>query len=254
MSRIRRLASGGPGARRKIVSARVRKALENGVHSVVFQPIVELESGTPVGVEALSRFEGPPDQGPQEWFADAGGIGLRYELELAAVRKALAHLPRIPDKLFLSVNVSPETLCSHRLHWLLSGSEPARVVVEITEHAPMEDYDAVDRSLAALRELGVRLAIDDAGAGFASLRHVLSLDPEVIKLDRTLTSRIESDPSRQALAAGLISFADAIGATIVVEGVERAAEAETLRKLGVGYGQGFYFARPMPLAAFARAS
>jgi EAL domain-containing protein (putative c-di-GMP-specific phosphodiesterase class I) len=95
---------------------------------------------------------------------------------------------------------------------------------------------------------GVRLAIDDAGAGFASLRHILRLDPDFIKLDQTLIRGIAKDRSKQALAAGLISFAEKIGATIVAEGIETAGELSALAQLGVRYGQGFYLARPVPLA------
>ena len=93
----------------------------------------------------------------------------------------------------------------------------------------------------------MRLAVDDAGAGFASLRHILRLAPDFIKLDRTLIDGIERDRSRQALAAGLISFADKIEATIIAEGIERSAEVDALTALGVDYGQGFFIARPAPL-------
>jgi EAL domain-containing protein (putative c-di-GMP-specific phosphodiesterase class I) len=121
----------------------------------------------------------------------------------------------------------------------------------MTEHARIDDYKGVNGALARIRELGVRLAIDDAGAGFASLRHILRLAPEIIKLDRTLIDRIESDRSRQALAAGLISFAEKIEATIIAEGIERSAEVEALLNLGVSYGQGFFFAKPAPLAGLS---
>jgi EAL domain-containing protein (putative c-di-GMP-specific phosphodiesterase class I) len=122
-----------------------------------------------------------------------------------------------------------------------------RVVVEITEHAPIANYDTFNEGLAAVRALGVRLAIDDAGAGFASLRHILQLRPELIKLDTTLIAAIESDRSQQALAAGIISFADGIGATVVAEGIEHAAALDALRRLGVPLGQGFHLGRPAGL-------
>ena len=120
-------------------------------------------------------------------------------------------------------------------------------MVEITEHAPIDDYESLRDALAACASSASALAIDDAGAGFASLRHILRLEPELIKLDRTLIDGIESDRSRQALAAGLISFAEKIDATIVAEGIERPAEVEKLAELGVRYGQGYFFARPAPL-------
>jgi EAL domain-containing protein (putative c-di-GMP-specific phosphodiesterase class I)/DNA-binding NarL/FixJ family response regulator len=228
---------------------RIRSALEQeGALSMVFQPICTLGGGDPVGVEALARFRGPPVRRPERWFEEAEAVGLRRELELAAIKSAVAELERLPAGLYLSVNASPETLRSAALRKLLARTDGERIVVELTEHARIDDYKGVNGALARIRELGVRLAIDDAGAGFASLRHILRLAPEIIKLDRTLIDQIETDRSRQALAAGLISFASRIDATIIAEGIERSAEVEALLNLGVSYGQGFFFAKPAPLA------
>jgi EAL domain-containing protein (putative c-di-GMP-specific phosphodiesterase class I)/DNA-binding NarL/FixJ family response regulator len=225
---------------------RIRRALDEDMLHTVFQPICTL-AGSTVGAEALARFRGPPSRGPVRWFAEADEVGLLRELELAAVRAALAALPALPDHVYLSVNVSPGTLATPGFLRLIAASDGARVVVEITEHARIHDYESLQESLVAVRELGARVAIDDAGAGFASLRHILRLEPEFIKLDRTLIDGIEGDRSRQALAAGLISFAEKIDATIVAEGIERPAEVDALAELGVRYGQGFFFARPAPL-------
>jgi EAL domain-containing protein (putative c-di-GMP-specific phosphodiesterase class I) len=228
---------------------RIRRLLEeDGAFKMVFQPICALDDSGPVGVEALARFQGPPVRGPERWFEEAGAVGLRRELELKAIRTAVAQLDRLPAELYLAVNASPQTLRSAALFKLLSRIDGRRVVVEVTEHARIDDYKAVNAALSRIRELGVRLAIDDAGAGFASLRHILRLGPEIVKLDRTLIDRIESDRSRQALAAGLISFAEKIDATIIAEGIERRAEVSALGDLGVSYGQGFFFAKPAPLA------
>ena len=225
---------------------RVRRAVEEGVLRMVFQPICTL-AGETVGAEALSRFDCEPRQGPERWFAEAAEAGLELELELAAVRAALAALPSLPGSLYLAVNVSPSTLASTALRPLLEQTDGARVVVEVTEHARIDDYESLRESLAALRAIGTRIAIDDAGAGFASLRHILRLAPEFIKLDRTLINGIEANSSLQALAAGLTSFAQRIDATIIAEGIERAPEVEMLAELGVRYGQGYFFARPAPL-------
>lgn len=227
----------------------IRRMLsEDGALKMVFQPICALDGSGAVGVEALARFQGPPVRGPERWFEEAEAVGLRRELELAAIKTAVADLDQVPDELFLAVNASPQTLRSAALLKLLSRVDGSRIVVEVTEHARVDDYRAVNVALARIRDLGVRLAIDDAGAGFASLRHILRLAPEIVKLDRTLIDRIESDRSRQALAAGLISFAEKIDATIVAEGIERQAEVSALGDLGVSYGQGFFFAKPAPLA------
>jgi EAL domain-containing protein (putative c-di-GMP-specific phosphodiesterase class I)/DNA-binding NarL/FixJ family response regulator len=225
---------------------RIRRVLDDNLLHTVYQPICTL-AGSTVGAEALARFRGPPSRGPLRWFAEADEVGLLRELELAAVRVALTALPDLPEHIFLSVNVSPSTLATAGFLRLIAGSDSARVVVEITEHARINDYDSLGEALDAVRAFGVRVAIDDAGAGFASLRHILRLEPEFIKLDRTLIDGIEADRSRQALAAGLISFAEKIDATIVAEGIERPAEVEALSDLGVRYGQGYFFARPAPL-------
>lgn len=233
--------------RRERREVRIRRAIEDEtVLRIVFQPICKL-GGDPVGVEALSRFDIPPKRGPERWFAEASEVGLRRELELAAVRKALEQLPLVAADMFLSVNVSPETLMAAPLRKLLEAVDGARIVVEVTEHAPIEDYDRLGAAVDRLRDRGVRLAVDDAGAGFASLRHILRLAPDFIKLDRTLIAGIETDRSRQALAAGLISFAGKIDATIVAEGIERPDELAALKALGVAYGQGFFLACPGPL-------
>ena len=234
--------------RRRVRESRVRKAIESdGALGVVFQPIYDLAAGTTVGVEALARFHIAPERPPDRWFAEAGEVGLRRELELAALDTALSHLSELPKGLFLSVNISPATLRGAPFRRAIDSVDAKSVVVEVTEHMPVQDYDALNAALDRVRGLGVRLAIDDAGAGFASLRHILQLAPDFVKLDHTLIDDIERDRSHQALAAGLISFAQKIDATIVAEGIERNAQLRALRELGVNCGQGFLLAPPAPL-------
>jgi len=124
-----------------------------------------------------------------------------------------------------------------------------RIVLEITEHSPVSDYDVLRRALEPLRELGVRVAIDDVGAGFASMRHVLRLDPDLLKLDMTLTRAIDADTSRHALVVALVAFAAQVGAGVVAEGVETQEELSALEDAGVQFAQGFLLARPGPLPA-----
>lgn len=231
--------------RLRLRTARIRRAARSvNALTIFLQPIRTLESGVTAGVEALARFERPPRRSPDRWFAEASEVGLRTQLELVAARKALAILAELPAGLFLSVNVSPRTVAAASFRRLLDAVAGDRVVLEVTEHAPIEDYERLNTVLARIRADGVRLAIDDAGAGFASLRHILLLEPDFIKLDGTLIAGIEQDLSKQALATGLISFAGKIGATIVAEGIERAEELAELRALGVDYGQGYYLGRP----------
>lgn len=234
--------------RRRVSKSQIRRVIrDDTAFAMVFQPIVELRSRAVVGAEALARFTGQPVRGPNVWFAEATKLGLGVELELAAVAKALAALHELPDEVYLTVNVSPTTLASTGFHALVAKARGGQLVAEITEHALVEDYDRVVGAVGKLRALGMRLAVDDAGAGFASFRHILNLKPELIKLDLTLIRSIDRDCSRQALAASLISFADNYGATIIAEGIEHTRELEKLGELGVGYGQGYLLGRPAPL-------
>jgi EAL domain-containing protein (putative c-di-GMP-specific phosphodiesterase class I)/DNA-binding NarL/FixJ family response regulator len=230
------------------VERRIRKALDDErALEMVFQPIIGLEKGDMVGAEALARFSARPLRPPNVWFAEAAVVGLRAELELAAIRKALDRLPEIPEPTYITVNVSPATLAKPEFIKLVSRAEPTRIVAEVTEHAPIDDYARVGGALSKLRKLGVRLAIDDAGAGYSSLRHILELSPDLIKLDISLIRDIGRDRSKEALAAGLISFAAKSGATIIAEGIESSEEARALVELGVAYGQGYFLCRPGPL-------
>jgi EAL domain-containing protein (putative c-di-GMP-specific phosphodiesterase class I) len=226
---------------------RIRRALEEDSVSMVFQPIVNLQDGATVGVEALARFGGEPEHSPVMWFEEAEAIGLRTDLELVAVKAALAQLSKIPLPIYLSVNVSPRTIMSPRFLELLSDVAARRVVVEITEHAPVDDYGALKAAIRRLHALGARVAIDDTGAGLASLAHIHRLEPDVIKIDISLTHGIDQDPVRRSLASSLVDFGHGIDAATTAEGIETKAEEETLRSLGVGFGQGWYLARPGPL-------
>jgi EAL domain-containing protein (putative c-di-GMP-specific phosphodiesterase class I)/CheY-like chemotaxis protein len=228
-------------------SVRAHRVIEGEGLTMALQPIVDLRSGRVEGVEALARFDPPPDWGPREWFEEAEAIGLRVELEQAALTRCLAGLDRLPDHWFLSVNLSPDAITSEGVLRLLRQEPATRIVLEITEHAQVADYAELLEVLGDFRSRGGRLAIDDAGAGFASLRHVLVLLPDVIKLDISLTQGIDRDRNRRALASAMISFAGEIGATIIAEGIETRDELDSLRSLGVRYGQGFYLGRPRRL-------
>jgi EAL domain-containing protein (putative c-di-GMP-specific phosphodiesterase class I) len=127
------------------------------------------------------------------------------------------------------------------------GSPRERIVLELTEHAPVDDYDALREEMASLRESGIRFAVDDVGAGFSSLRHVVSLRPEFIKLDIALTLGVERDTVRTALVSTMVSFADRAGTTVIAEGIETRAQLEILQELGVALGQGFLLGRPGPM-------
>ena len=212
--------------------------------SVAHQPFVDLNSGEVDGWEALARFEGPPHRSPSEWFEDAWEVGLGFELELLATTRSLMTLPQLDPGHLLALNVSPAVAADPRLAEVLGPGSLARLVLEITEHAPVDDYEALSEALRPLRQRGLRLAVDDAGAGYAGLRHLLKLSPNLIKLDMELTQGIEGDRARIALASAMITFASEIDAEIIAEGIETEGELKALQALGVQRGQGYLLGRP----------
>jgi EAL domain-containing protein (putative c-di-GMP-specific phosphodiesterase class I) len=223
----------------------VREVLATGDLRTVFQPVVRLGTGEVVAVEALSRFEPARFPTPGHAFAAAGAGGVGVELELLAARRALTRVPALPDGLRLSVNLSAEALLDPRTAELLLPFGSA-IGVEVTEHTPVHDYDALVAVTERLKAGGLQVAVDDAGAGFSSLRHVLQLRPTTIKLDLALVRGIDADPVRRALVRAVADVAAVLGSGLVAEGVETAAERDALLALGVRYGQGYLLGRPGP--------
>lgn len=234
---------------RREVRSRIEEILQGERLTSVYQPLIDLETGSVVGFECLSRFPAVPQQGPDVWFAEAASAGLGIDLELRAVERAFAAFDVLPEHVYLAANVSPNAILSGKLAALLGNRPLARVVLELTEHETITDYQMIAETLRPLRDSGVRIAVDDAGAGYASFRHILRLQPDYIKLDRSLISNIQTDLALQALATAFIRFASDTGGRIVAEGVETREELETLRKLGVKKAQGYYFSKPLPLSA-----
>ena len=252
-SREEELAGAGR-AQRERLSGRIRRLIGGEGLDVALQPIVDLASGEVVGAEALARFtdaSGKPIP-TESCFLDAHALGLGLELELAAVRLALDAHDRLPEGMYLALNASPSVLAGDELLDLLSRHDRRPLVVELTEHQQVEDYFALVRALDELRRHDVRVAIDDVGSGFSSFRHVTRVNPEILKLDRSLVCGIDDDPVRQSLAAAIVSFAADVGAVVVSEGIESEAELSCLRELAVGLGQGFFLGRPNLGAVEAR--
>jgi PAS domain S-box-containing protein len=222
----------------------VQESLDPSAFTPFFQPIVALDSRLVAGYEALTRFSPSNGDllGPIVAFAAAARVGLGLELEIVTLRAALVAADVLPPEAFVSLNVSPELLMSGRLAELLAGHE-RQVVLEITEHVAISDYAGLRRSLIGLGPR-VRLAVDDAGAGFASFRHILELAPDFVKLDIDLVRGIDTDPARQALVAGMTHFATDRGLHLIAEGIETKAELATLRSLGLEFGQGYLLGRP----------
>ena len=203
-----------------------------------------LASGEIVGYEALTRFaDGTP---PDEMIAAAHSVGLGLELEVDCIAAALDASESLSPHIWLSLNASPEVILGSRdLAHLLAGRE-RKIVLEVTEHALITDYPAFGRALAASGP-NVRLAVDDAGAGFASLRHVVELRPQFLKVDISLVRHADADMTRQAMIAGLRHFAERAGCVVIAEGIEERAELNILRELGISLGQGYLLGRPQPL-------
>jgi EAL domain-containing protein (putative c-di-GMP-specific phosphodiesterase class I) len=226
--------------RRTRLRARMRSVIDRGVVPV-FQPIVDLSTGGVAGVEAFSRFE---RGSPQQWFREAADVGMREVLETAAIRAAVGILNEMPEDVYLSLNVSPLTLLRPETGRLLQAASLPRIVIEMTEAAMTLDHTIVSRRLQPLRQAGARLAVDDAGSGNTSLRQLLLLHPDIIKIDTSVTSGIQHGRARRALAEALVAFARETGSTVVAEGIESEAELEAVRECGVTHGQGFHLARP----------
>jgi EAL domain-containing protein (putative c-di-GMP-specific phosphodiesterase class I)/ActR/RegA family two-component response regulator len=225
---------------------RIEGVLETEDMEIIFQPIIDLTTSSVAGHEALARFSAEPMRPPNEWFAEAEEVGLGAQLEMLAVRSALSQLGQLPDRTYVSINVAPSTATHTELADLVEPYHD-RVVVELTEHDQVDQYDQLRAALERMRQAGIRIAIDDAGSGYASLKHILRLNPDIIKLDIDLTRNIHRDRARRALAAALVAFAASIGASITAEGIETVDELDTVRELGISCGQGYYLGRPARL-------
>jgi EAL domain-containing protein (putative c-di-GMP-specific phosphodiesterase class I) len=207
----------------------------------VFQPIVDIVRKRIVGYEALTRFD--DEAAPDARFAAAARVGLGLDLEIATLEHALTAARALPRHQWLDINASPSlVLAAEPLRTLLRGAD-RRIVLEITEHSAIDDYTAFRSRLAALGQ-HVSVAVDDVGAGYADLRHVVELDPAFVKIDRALIHGVDRDPARQAIVVGMESFGRTGRHRIVAEGIETEAELHTLVALGVQLGQGFLLGRP----------
>ncbi|WP_120077145.1 EAL domain-containing protein [Aurantiacibacter odishensis] len=227
---------------------RVEAMLDGHAVTMFQQPIHDLKSGKPVGVECLARFPDLTKRGPQAWFDDAERTGLGNELEMTAVRCALETVGQVPEGIYAAINASPETIMSGTLRQVLEQSDATNLVIEVTEHQLVDDYAALAREIEALKPFA-KIAIDDVGTGYAGLRHLIELGPDILKMDMVLTRDCDSDPARRAIAAAMVQFSRDIGAKLVAEGIETEAERAVMQDLGVDYGQGYLFARPLPVVA-----
>jgi EAL domain-containing protein (putative c-di-GMP-specific phosphodiesterase class I) len=233
---------------RAATEARVEEMLDGSAITIFHQPIYALDGNEPVGVECLARFPNTNKRGPADWFDDAEKIGKGVELELAAVRSALETLDHVPDGKFATINVSPQTIVSGELEALLEGMNRDKLVIEVTDCQQVHIYAAMIEKMPQLKQLA-RIAMDHVGTGYSSLRHVAEFQPDFLKMDMTLTCDVDSDPARRALIGAMVELAREIGCEVVAEGVESAEERDAMAALGVSFGQGYFFARPLPVVA-----
>jgi diguanylate cyclase (GGDEF)-like protein/PAS domain S-box-containing protein len=232
-------------ARAEEQRAEIEHVLEDPAARIaqVFQPIVDLRTGLVSGYEALSRFEGSR-RPPNAWFAQAHRCGLGIELEMAAAQAQLS-APARPAGTRLSINLSPTSLLSAEAEERLAG-DLSHLILEVTEDELVAEGTALEDRLAEMRRRGARLAVDDIGAGYAGLKQVMRLRPDVLKLDRSLVAGVADDPAKGAMVDALVRYARRIGSEVCAEGVESLEDLQTLADLDVTYGQGFVLAHPGP--------
>lgn len=222
----------------------LRRIISRKRFEIYLQPISRLDDGLVIGVEALTRFE--DGTRPDIKFAEAARLGLGAALERATLSTAIETASALPKEVALSVNISPDVLQHDRSIREIIASADRPVIVELTEHERIDDYDAVRAAFARLGP-NTRLAVDDAGSGYASLRHILALNPSFVKLDMAWVRGIHGDPVRRSLVSGLAYFAIATGCQLIAEGIESEEERSALLELGVHLGQGFLLGRPAPV-------
>ena len=212
--------------------------------SIYFQPIFSLKNNKVAGFESLARFFTTPYKTPDVWFKEAKKVGLNEALEMLAIKNAVTNIAKFNNSTYIAINCSPSHILSGALENTLQNIDCTRLVLEITEHSPISDYEKMRTALTPLRKRGLRLAIDDVGAGFSSFQHILELEADIIKLDISLTQNINTDDRKFLLAKALCGFAKAIDCTIVAEGIETEEELNSLRKLNVDSVQGYFIGRP----------
>ncbi|HLY96522.1 MAG TPA: EAL domain-containing protein, partial [Sideroxyarcus sp.] len=232
----------------------LREIIERRRLSALFQPIVDLKSGEFLGFEGLIR--GPADSplhSPINLFGAAEQQGLQLELEMLSRQTVLEAFARLglPGNLFL--NVSPQAMThpsfknGQTLAFLQQlGIDPGRVIIEITENQPTFDFAAMRDALLHYREMGFKIAIDDLGEGFSSLRLWSELRPEFIKVDMHFVQGVDRDPVKLQFLKSIQHIAESCGTHVIAEGVESEAELRVVKDIGIALGQGYFIARPSP--------
>ncbi|KPZ52535.1 MULTISPECIES: EAL domain-containing protein [unclassified Pseudoalteromonas] len=225
----------------------IENIIKTNAITIYYQPIFNLATNRLSGYESLSRFFTEPYKTPDVWFKEADNLGLGEALEILAIQNTLHCMDELAPHTYVTINTSPAHILSGAINNVLKNVDCTRIILEVTEHSPITNYQAMRAALEPLRAKGVKLAIDDVGAGFSSFQHILELEADIIKLDISLTKNINNDRRKFLLAKALCGFAKAINCSIVAEGIENEDELFTLRKLNVDNVQGYFIGRPAPI-------
>lgn len=222
----------------------IQRIIDSEAIAVALQPVIDLTSHEWFAAEALTRFT--DGSSPATVFPTAEEVGRAADLELLTLSRALEALSALPPGVALSVNASPVCILDRRFTgvMLTHEHELSRVILEITEHSAVTSYPDIDAVLGPLRRCGLRLAVDDTGAGYASFHHILNLRPDIIKIDRSLIADIDRDVGRRSFITAIMLLALDLGAAVTAEGIERPEELDALTTLGVDHGQGYLICRP----------
>ncbi len=234
----------------QVIYERIKDVLEKESFRLVYQPIFHTGWRQVIGFEALTRFTVEPVRTPDLWFKEAAEVGLQQQLEMAVIARALRDFDQFPPDVYLAFNVSPATIVAPDFAALFQHHPLDRIVLEVTEHASIDDYSGLEQQLGPMREKGLRLAVDDVGAGYANFRHILKLRPDFLKVDASLISQIDKKLGAKALVAAVVRFTQEAGGAVVAEGVETAEELQVLTDLEIHHAQGYLLGRPDTLAQF----
>ena len=248
--------------RRLEFRSELQRALESDQFELDYQPILELDSGRTVGIEALIRWQHPTDGrlAPDRFIGIAEESGLIVPIGAWVLTKATmdaVDLSRRIGPTDLSVNLSarqlrdPALLTHVRRALDASGLDPQRLILEITEHVLVEESERLTATLKDLRALGVRIAIDDFGRGYSSLSYLRRFPVDILKIDRAFVAQIGDHVNGSAEAEAIVALAKAFDVAVVAEGIEEENEWTALRAMGCQLGQGFLFARPQELSKLA---
>jgi EAL domain-containing protein (putative c-di-GMP-specific phosphodiesterase class I) len=234
----------GHGRAQQQLRADLLRLIKTENVDVAYQPIFDLRTHRCLGIEALARFPEPFTR-PDRTFAAAESVGLGLELEELIVRRAWSLLPQLAEDQYLALNLTPESLVALARRANQREEVPlSSLVIEITEHVAIDAYADLRGELEQLRDRGLRVAVDDAGAGYASLRHVIELKPDIVKIDRSLIHGLAEDCARRVAVSAFVSVARDLGSTVVAEGVELRADRDAAQELGVDAAQGYLLGRP----------